>query len=124
MEWDADAIMRIAIGVFFILFGVGVAYALFRLAAVLRRLSNILAEANTQVSPLLTRIESTLDGVNSELAKVEEITESVAVIAATAEQTTTAVYKAVAKPIKRLAGAYAGITEGVMSLLGTRRKEL
>lgn len=124
MEWDAGAIMRIAIGVFFVLFGVGLAYALFRLAEVLRRLSSILAEANTQVVPLLTRVESTLDEVNSELGKVEEITESVAVMVSTAEHTTTAVYGAVAKPLKKLAGLYAGVSEGLMSFLSARRKEL
>ena len=74
MEWDAGAIMRIAIGVFFILFGVGIAFALFRLGTVFKRLSGILSDANTQVIPLLTRVESTLDGVNAELGKVDEIT--------------------------------------------------
>ncbi|MCE5253459.1 MAG: hypothetical protein LLG45_04505 [Actinomycetia bacterium] len=124
MEWDGDAIMKIAIGVFFVLFGVGIAYALFRLGAVFKRLSGILADANTQVLPLLTRIETTLDNVNAELGKVDDITGSVAGIVKTAEQTTTAVQGAVAKPLKWVAGVAAGVSEGVRSFFrtGTRKE--
>jgi hypothetical protein len=123
MEWDAGAIMRIAIGVFFVLFGVGIAFALFRLATVFKHLSSILADANTQVIPLLTRVEGTLDGVNAELGKVDEITGSVAGIVRAAEQTTTAVQGVVTKPIKMVAGLAAGASEGIKSFLSGRRKE-
>ncbi len=115
MEWDGDTIMKVAIGVFFVLFGVGIAYALFRLGAVLKRVSSILADANTQVLPLLTRVGGTLDGVNAELGKVDDITGSVAEIVRTAEQATTAVHGAVSKPMKMAAGLAAGVSEGVRS---------
>lgn len=123
MEWDAGAIMRIAIGVFFVLFGVGLAFALFRLGAVLKRLTGILTKTDTQVIPLLTRVESTLDGVNSELGKVDQITGSVAGIVRTAEQTTTAVHGAVATPIRKIAGVAAGVNAGIASFIARRRKE-
>jgi hypothetical protein len=123
MEWDAGTIMRIAIGFFFVLFGVGVAFALFRLGSVLKRLASILADANTEVIPLLTRVEATLDGVNSELGKVDQITGSVAEIVKTAEVTTTAVHGAVAKPIQKVAGLAAGISAGVRSFVSQGRKE-
>jgi len=122
MEWDGGAIMRIAIGVFFILFGVGIAFALFRLATVFKRVSGILADVNTEVLPLLTRVEGTLDGVNAELGKVDDITGSVAEIVRTAEQTTTAVHGAVSRPLRALAGLAAGVSEGVSSFFSTLRK--
>jgi len=123
MEWDAGAFMKIAIGIFFLAFGAGLAYSLFRLASVFRKLTSILADANTQVIPLLTRVESTLDGVNSELGKIDQITGSVAEIVKTAEQTTTAVHGAVAKPVRKVAGLAAGLSEGVSSFLSGRGKE-
>jgi hypothetical protein len=123
MEWDAGAIMRIAIGVFFILFGVGLAFALFRLGTVFKRLSSVLANADTQIIPLLTRVGSTLDGVNSELDKVDLITGSVAGIVRTAEQTTTAVQGAVSKPIRKIAGVAAGVNAGISSFISRRRRE-
>jgi hypothetical protein len=122
MEWDAGSIMRIAIGFFFVLFGVGVAFALFRLAAVFKRLTSILADANTQVIPMLTRVETTLDGVNAELGKVDQITGSVAEIVRTAEVTTTAIHGAVAKPIQKMAGVAAGVSAGVRSFISRGRK--
>ena len=123
MEWDAGAFMKIAIGVFFLAFGAGLAYALFRLSSVFRRLTAILTDANTRVIPLLTRVESTLDGVNSELAKVDQLTGSVAEIVKTAEQTTTAIHGAVARPARKAAGLAAGVSEGLSSLLTRRGKE-
>jgi hypothetical protein len=123
MEWDAGAIMRIAIGAFFVLFGVGIAFALFRLATVFKRLSGILTDANTQVIPLLTRVGATLDGVNAELGKVDQITGSVAEIVKTAEQTTTALHSAVAKPIRKVAGIAAGVSAGLTSFFSRIRRE-
>jgi hypothetical protein len=123
MEWDAGAFMRIAIGVFFLAFGAGLAYSLFRLSAVLSRLNSILTDANREVVPLLTRIEGTLDGVNAELDKVEQITGSVAEMVKVAEQTTTGVYGAVSKPVRQVAGFAAGVKEGVSSFLSGEGKE-
>ena len=123
MVWDAAAFMRIAIGVFFLAFGAGLAYALFRLSGVFRRLTAILTDANTRVIPLLTRVETTLDGVNSELGKIEQLTGSVAEIVRTAEQTTTAVHGAVAKPLKKAAGIAAGVRGAIASFLSGEPKE-
>jgi hypothetical protein len=123
MEWDAGAFMKIAIGVFFLVFGAGLAYALFRLSGVFRRLTAILSDANTRVIPLLTRVETTLDGVNSEIGKIDQLTGSVAEIVKTAEQTTTAVHGAVAKPVRKAAGVAAGVSEGIVSFLSGKGKE-
>ena len=123
MEWDAQAFMYIAIGVFFLLFGVGLFLALFRLSSTLQRMTGILSDVNTEVIPLLKRVEGTLDGVNSELGKVDEITGSVATIAKHAEDTTTAVRGAVTKPIKKVAGVSAAVSEAVGTFLFGKGKE-
>jgi hypothetical protein len=117
MEWDAGAFMRIAIGVFFLLFGAGVAYSLFRLSAVLSRMNDMLGTVDKELGPLLTRVEATLDGVNSELDKVDQITGSVAGVAKVAEQATVAVQGAVSKPIRRAAGVATGIKTACSTFL-------
>ena len=122
MEWDGGTIWRIALGVFFILFGAGVAFALFRLGAVLKKLANILGDANTRVIPLLTRLETTLDGVNSEIDKVDQITGSLAGMVKTAEQTTTAIHTAVAAPIRGVSGLVIGVRNSIKSFIAARRK--
>jgi hypothetical protein len=123
MEWNAGAIMDIAIGVFFILFGIGLFYMLYRLGGVFTRTTKILADVNTEIIPMLTRVETTLDRVNGELDQVEQITTSVASIAKVAESTTTAVHEAVSKPIKKIAGLSSALTEGISSFVSGRRRE-
>jgi uncharacterized protein YoxC len=123
MEWDAGAFMRIAIGVFFLAFGAGMAYALFRLSSVFNKLARILSDAGTQVLPMLSRVETTLDEVNSELGKVDQITGSVAEMVKTVEHTATAVHNAVARPARKAAGLAAGVSEGIVSFLSGKSKE-
>jgi len=123
MEWDANAIMDIAIGVFFVLFGIGMLYMLLRLGGVFTRTTKILADVNTEIVPLLTRVETTLDRVNGELDQVEQITTSVAQIVKVAETTTAAVQRAVSKPIKKVASVSSAISEGVSSFISGKRKE-
>lgn len=123
MEWNANAIMDICIGIFFLLFGVGLLYMLLRLAAVFTRTTSILTDANTEVLPLLTRVETTLDRVNVELDQVEEITTSMANIIKIAETTLTAVHGAIASPIKKVAGLSSAVTEGIAAFISGRKKE-
>jgi hypothetical protein len=123
MEWNANAIMDICIGVFFLLFGAGLLYMLLRLGGVFTRTKNILTDVNTQVIPVLTRVETTLDRVNDELDQVEQITASLAQILKVAETTTTAVGGVVAAPIKRVAGLSSAVTEGITAFVSGKRKE-
>src|SRR4030042_4088611 len=123
MEWDANAIMDICIGIFFLLFGAGLLYMLLRLAGVFGRATSILTDVNTEVLPLLTRVETTLDRVNAELDQVEEITSSVGEIVKIAETTTTAVHGVVAAPIKKFAGLSAAVSEGISAFLSGKKKE-
>jgi ABC-type transporter Mla subunit MlaD len=123
MEWDANAIMDICIGIFFLLFGAGLLYMLLRLAGVFSRTTNILTDVNTEVIPLLARVETTLDRVNAELDQVEQITTSLAQIIKVAETTTVAVHGAVATPIKKIAGLSSAVTEGISSFVSGKRKE-
>jgi hypothetical protein len=123
MEWDANAIMDICIGIFFLLFGAGLLYMLLRLAGVFSRTTNILTDVNTEVIPLLARVETTLDRVNAELDQVEQITTSLAQIIKVAETTTVAVHGAMATPVKKIAGLSSAVTEGISSFVSGKRKE-
>ena len=123
MVWDAGAIMRIAIGIFFLAFGAGLWYALFRLAAVFSRMTSILTNANKEVGPILTRLETTLDEVNAEIGKVDQITGSVATMVETVEHTTIAVHRAFSTPIKKAAGFAAGVSQAVSSFFSGEGKE-
>ncbi|GAB4250943.1 MAG: hypothetical protein Kow00129_11820 [Thermoleophilia bacterium] len=120
---DAGGFMRIAIGIFFLLAGVGLGYALYRLADVLGQVTTTIHDITEETVPILTRLQTTVDEVNSELAKIDEITGSVVHVTETVESTASAVGSAVGAPVKKLAAWSAGLNESVNTFVKGRRKE-
>lgn len=123
MEWDAAAFMKIAIGIFFLGFAVGLTYMLFRLAAVFKEVAIMLADMAREFVPILSRLQTTVDEVNSELGKIDEITGSVVHMTGAIENTTSAVQNAISSPVKKVAGVSAGLGEALSSFVSGRRKE-
>lgn len=121
MEWDASAFMKIAIGIFFLVFGGGLAYALLRLAGTFNEFATAIRDISQEVVPILSRVQTTVDEVNSELEKIDEITGSVAGMTGRLESTTSAVQEAVGAPVKKFAGFAAGVGEGVSRFIADRR---
>lgn len=123
MVWDAGAFMKIAIGLFFLACGAGMSYALVRLAAVLQQLTGMLHDVNGEFVPILSRLQTTVDEVNSELNKIDEITGSVVSVTDTIGHTTSAIQRAIGSPVKKVAGLSAGVAETLSSLFSGRQKE-
>lgn len=123
MEWDASAFMKIAIGIFFLAVAGGLTLALIRLAGVLKELTVILTDSAREFVPIITRFQTTVDGINSEIGKIDEITGSVAHLTGTIESTTSALQSAIATPVKKMAGFSAGVGEAMSSFVARRRKE-
>lgn len=123
MVWDAGAFMKIAIGLFFLACGAGLTYALVRLAAVLQQLTGMLHDVKGEFVPILSRLQTTVDEVNSELNKIDEITGSVVSVTDTIGNTTSAIQSAIGSPVKKLAGFSAGLGETLSSFFSGRQKE-
>jgi uncharacterized protein YoxC len=115
--------MKIAIGLFFLAAGVGLTFALIRLGGVLRQLTTMLHDVNKEFVPILSRVQTTVDEVNSELGKVDEITGSVVAVTDKIETTAFAVQNAIEVPVKKMAGLSAGVGEAVSTFISRRRKE-
>lgn len=122
MEWDGGTVWRVALGVFFVLCGGGLAYALFRLGGVLGRVGGILGDVKSRVIPILSRVETTLDEVNSELDKVDQITGAVVGIVKTAEHTTSAIQTAISAPVRGVASVLEALRGGLKSASKSKRK--
>jgi len=123
MDWDASAFMRIAIGIFFLFFGGGLAFALLRLAGTFDESTKAIRDLSRELVPLLSRVQTTVDEVNSELEKIDAITGSVADVTGKLETTAAAVQEAVGAPVKKFAGFAAGVGEGLSSFIADRRRE-
>jgi ABC-type transporter Mla subunit MlaD len=115
--------MKIAIGIFFVLVGVGLGYACLRLAGLFGQLTTMVGDVDREVVPILNRLQTTVDEVNSELGKIDEITGSVVNVTGTLEDTTAAVQSAVTAPIKAAASVSAGVSRAFSTFFGARRKE-
>lgn len=123
MEWDGGTIWRIALGVFFLATGAGAAYAFFKLGSTLTKVSDILSKVDSRVVPLLTRLETTLDEVNSELNKVDKITGSIAEMVKVLERTVTALHTMVSTPLRKLGSlTTSGGRGGAKSHGGSKKK--
>ena len=123
MVWDARAFMDIAIGLFFLACGAGLTYALVRLAGFFQQTTESLHDATGEFVPILTRLQTTVDEVNSELGKIDEITGSVVSVTDTIGNTTSAIQSAIGSPVKKVAGFSAGVSEALSTFLSGRRKE-
>jgi hypothetical protein len=120
---DASAFMQIAIGVFFLALAVGTVIALLRLSTVFREAGVMVHDVNQEAVPILTRLQTTVDEVNSELGKIDEITGSVVVMTEKIETATGAIETAIETPVKKVASVSAGISEALSRFLGGRGKE-
>ena len=78
------------------------------------------ARVTDEVVPILTRAQTTVDGVNLELARVDEIMETAVHATKGAEKTVQTVSSAVTAPVRRLTGFAAGAREAVATLRARR----
>lgn len=120
---DAGAFMQIAIGVFFLALAVGTVVALLRLATVLRETGVMVHDVSKETVPILTRLQTTVDEVNSELGKIDDITGSVVLMTEKIETATGAIESAIETPVRKVAGVSAGVSEAVSRFFGGRGKE-
>lgn len=107
--------MRYAAAFFLVVVGIGLIYALVRLGGTLRSAEKLLTDVDTEVVPLLKQATETLDGVNTELDKVDVVMSSVVDATEKVDQTTRIVESAITVPAKKAAAFGAGVSQAVSS---------
>lgn len=112
---DASDAWRYGLAIFLVLTAIGITWVMFRMASVLGRVATMLEGVTAEVVPMLGKASITMDHVNSELAKVGQITDSAVDATAKVDQTVRAVSAAVSRPAKAVAGATAGVGQAVGS---------
>ena len=71
MDWSD--LLKLALSIFLILTGVGLAYLFLRMAGVFGRLGTSVTRITDEVVPILNKAQTTVDGVNLELMRVDEM---------------------------------------------------
>ena len=113
----------VIMGVVLILTGIGLAYLFLRMAGVFARLGVSVTRITDEVVPILNKAQTTVDGVNLELSRVDEIMQTAVGATKGAEKTVQTVSSAVTAPVRKLTGLAAGAREAVATLRARRAAE-
>jgi hypothetical protein len=116
-------VWRGALAFFLVALGIGLGYMFLRLAGLFGRLGTSVTEVTDEVVPILHKAQTTVDGVNQELARVDEIMQSAVGATKGAERAVGTVSRAVSTPVKKVSGLAAGAREAVSSFRARRQAE-
>src|SRR5438874_1525365 len=110
----------LALAIFLIAVGLGLAYLFLRLAETFTRVSAFVRRTERELLPVLNKVGGTVDRVNTQLDKVDRITDSAVDAVIAVDSGVRTVSTAVRKPVQKLAGFAAGISYGASSLKTNR----
>jgi uncharacterized protein YoxC len=106
----------LALGVFLLLVGLALAYMLVRLGGTFARLSAFIKGTQEEVLPVINKVGGTVDRVNLQLEKVDQLTDSAVDAADSVDTAIRAVSLAITRPVKKVSGLAAGLAHGFADL--------
>src|SRR5436305_11476409 len=104
---------RLALAVFLLAVGLSAAYVLVRLGGTVGRLSTFISGAEREVLPVINKVGGSVDRVNVQLDKVDQITDSAVDAADSVDTAVRAVSMAVTRPVQKVSGLAAAVSNGV-----------
>jgi hypothetical protein len=110
----------LALAVFLLLTGISLAYGAWRLGGTLRRASSLLQGTERELLPVISRLGGTVDRVNGQLDKVDQITDSAVDAVAGVDSAVRTVSGIVTGPIEKLAGLASGAKHAASSIRSGR----
>ena len=106
----------LALAVFLLLAGLALGYGALRLGATLGRASSLLEGTERELLPVISKLGGTVDRVNGQLDKVDQITDSAVDAVAGVDSAVRTVTGIVTRPIEKLAGLAAGARHAASSI--------
>jgi uncharacterized protein YoxC len=113
LAFSSGELVDVALSIFLILVGAGFAWVSFRLGATLQRLSSFIGGTQDEVLPVINKVGTTLDHVNTQMEKLDKVTDSAVDAADSADTAVRAVSFAITRPVQKLSGLAAGLVFGV-----------
>ena len=113
LAYSSGEVVDIALAIFLILTGAGIAWVSLELGATLQRLSAFIRGTQDEVLPVITKVGTTVDHVNAQMQKLDRITDSAVDAAESADTAVRAVSLAVTRPVQKVSGFTAGISHGM-----------
>jgi uncharacterized protein YoxC len=106
----------LALAVFLFLVGLGLAWVFATLGGTLLRVTTFIRRTEREVLPVITKVGGTVDRVNDQLDKVDQMTDSAVDAVAAIDGAVRTVTRGVTTPVQKLSGAVAGVAHGASSL--------
>lgn len=113
LAYSSGEVVDVALAIFLILVGAGIAWVSLELGATLQRLSSFIKGTQEEVLPVINKVGTTVDHVNSQMEKLDQITDSAVDAADSADTAVRAVSFAVTRPVQKVTGFAAGVSHGV-----------
>jgi len=113
LAYSSGEVVDVALAIFLILVGAGIAWVSLELGATLQRLSALIKGTQEEVLPVINKVGTTVDHVNAQMEKLDQITDSAVDAADSADTAVRAVSFAVTKPVQKVTGFAAGVSHGV-----------
>src|SRR5438552_17533437 len=104
---------RLARAVLLVTVGLSSAYLLVRLGGTVGRLSAFISGAEREILPVINKVGGSVDRVNGQLDKVDQITDSAVDAAASVDTAVRTVSRAVTRPVQTVSGFAAALSYGV-----------
>jgi uncharacterized protein YoxC len=114
VDWGDVAFAALA--VFLVLTGLAIAYAAIRLGATLGRASSLIEGTEKELLPVISKAGGTLDRVNTQLDKVDVMTDSAVDAVTTVDTGVRTVTNAITRPVQTIAGFFSGARHAASSV--------
>jgi len=113
LAYSSGEVVDIALAIFLILVGAGIAWVSLELGATLQRLSAFIKGTQEEVLPVINKAGTTVDHVNAQMEKLDRVTDSAVDAADSADTAVRAVSFAITRPVQKITGFAAGVSHGV-----------
>src|SRR3954452_10138890 len=117
---SAADIAYIALAIFLVLVGLGLAFTFYWLGASFQRLASLIGGVERETLPVINKVGGSVDRVNGQLDKMDRVTDSAVDAAESVDTAVRAVSFAIARPVQKLSGLAAAVSHGASSLKARR----
>ena len=118
MDWTA--VLEASLSFFLVVTALALAFLLLKMGGTFTRLNVFLKRLDEEVIPLLSKLQMTLEEVNSQLGKLDDMMGTLVGVTDRVDHTTRAVSSAITTPARKVAGLSAGVSEAISSLVSQR----
>src|SRR6266542_6652993 len=112
LAYSSGEVVDVALAIFLILTGAGIAWVSLELGATLQRLSTFIRGTQDEVLPVVGKVGETVDHVNAQMEKLDQVTDSAVDAANAADTAVRAVSLAVTRPVEKVSVVAAGVKQG------------